>query len=521
MERNTVKKLLVYVVIVCLSVYLYRYQLFDFINKHIYKEYVLHELTIEEKLEDFEAFHTTIVESVPFLEDIQALYDIDFTGRKEYYRSEIRDTKNNFEFYCVMKAISKDISSFHTDVCFPFYENLVGLSCYDSKEILTYPGTKAQVDAWFSLIGEYVMRYSEMGMEVVKASYVDGTYVVTGGSSSNSHRELENCELVKVNDVPIDQYITDRISTYALRYDSFNSKPYRDACIFNDSIGDLVDTVWRNQSGEEFVVSLFADCGAEAAFSFDYVYTGIGGPEWIPSIEMHRDDENQLEYIAVNDFLNVQGEELKRYIKDTVYDKIVIDLRNNYGGQSKYGQKYLYPFLHNEKVTFSFEWKVPDTESNEAMTKNLIPWWNYYQSRDESFYYYKDNIKYQGKCAEDKDVYYLVGERTGSAADTYISMIKENSLGTIVGTNSGGEGLGASFVCKKLDNSSLIYVYYPSRSIDREVDYNPCLGTQPDVYINQSYEDFILEQQYRKEGIAEQYDKRIQYDTAMKWVIEQ
>lgn len=43
----------------------------------------------------------------------------------------------------------------------------------------------------------------------------------------------------------------------------------------------------------------------------------------------------------------------------------------------------------------------------------------------------------------------------------------------------------------------------------------------PDVYINTSVGDYELEQQYKKEGVASDYDKRLQYDTVLKWVINQ
>lgn len=98
-------------------------------------------------------------------------------------------------------------------------------------------------------------------------------------------------------------------------------------------------------------------------------------------------------------------------------------------------------------------------------------------------------------------------------------MIKENGLGTIVGMNTGGEGRGASYICDSLVNSSLVYVYYPSESINE--DENVICGTAPDVYINQSVEDYALYEKMRIEGTASLYESRLQYDTVLKWVIGQ
>ena len=114
----------------------------------------------------------------------------------------------------------------------------------------------------------------------------------------------------------------------------------------------------------------------------------------------------------------------------------------------------------------------------------------------------------------------MVGPGTCSAADDYIDAIKKNQLATIVGENTGGEGKGASFICDSLSNSSLIYVFYPSEPL-QDVDKNVCLGTTPDIYVNQSVEDYILYEKCCKEGISAEYTSKLQYDTILKYVVNQ
>ncbi|MBP3676760.1 MAG: S41 family peptidase, partial [Agathobacter sp.] len=244
----------------------------------------------------------------------------------------------------------------------------------------------------------------------------------------------------------------------------------------------------------------------------DY-YEGVSTKSFV----VERDDINKLEYIQVNSFDNKDGRELQRYLANTTYDKIVIDLRDNYGGVISYAKDYIFPELYSEDARMQFDWKVPNTDSNKKMTDrpgvNLL----YFEDKDEDYYYYSESLSFDGRATEDKEVYYLVGPGTGSAADKYIAMIKENGLGTIVGMNTGGEGRGASYICDRLKESSLVYVYYPSESINEDA----ICGTAPDVYVNQRAEDYALYEKMRIEGTASLYESRVQYDTVLKWVIEQ
>ena len=129
---------------------------YNLLNK-CYGEYNLTELSETEKTEDFEEFYDTIVTSVPMLKDVEQLYDISFENRKEYYLNEIRKTKNNFEYYCCLRAIARDIPSFHTDLCFPVYWNLEELNCYNSKETMQAIGMEAKINAWEQVIEEKIM----------------------------------------------------------------------------------------------------------------------------------------------------------------------------------------------------------------------------------------------------------------------------------------------------------------------------------------------------------------------------
>jgi len=518
MKREIMIRIIIYSALAIFLIYAYRFKILSLINEFFFDDYVLAELSEEQKLEDFEEFYTTIIESVPYLEDVNKLYGIDFKKRKEYYIEEIKSTKNNVEYYAVMKAISEDLGSFHTDICFPLYSNLKGLNCYQSKEIVNSLGMQKKIDAWTEEIGRYIEEYENV--EIISAVYVDGAYIVNNYTPFHKQDEKALYELVSINGITADEYVVKNLSVYGLQYDYLEKKPYRNIFRLNNKIGKPLTVVWKDKVGNLIEEKLFSDYGSDIVAGYGYLYNQESQTQQSEScITTYRDVANQLEYIKIDNFINSEGKQLKKYLQNLKYSKVIIDLRDNYGGWMDYAQKYIYPALYKKDANFSYQFLVPNTKSNKVMNNNYKVRFGYLREKNKDSYLYTNTITYKGKADSEKEIYYLVGSRTGSAADAFVNMIKENELGTVVGTNTGGEGLGASYICDYLKNSSLIYVYYPSSPIG--VDTNPVGGTAPDVYVNQTQEDYWLERQYQMEGKADNYQNRLMYDTVLKWVIEQ
>lgn len=500
------------VALLCILAFVYRYRILLFIDGHFGRKCELSELTTEQKLEDFEEFYSALVTSSPFLDDVNELYGIDFKERKEYYIEQVKATDNNVEFYGVLKAISAEMSSFHTDVCFPLYYNLLGINCYNSKRTISRLGMKGKMQAWSDEFESLFDKYE--GIDVVNTVYVDGKYYTMFYDNS----KCVSYELKTIDGIEASDYIVNNLSVIRLCYDSLNNQAYRKQFVLNDSVGMPVEVVWSDENGQSITKTLYKDIGIELYYGYGYIYENPSDNATDrTSVTMYRDNKNKLEYVKINDFSNNQGNEVKEYLKDTPYDTIIIDLRDNYGGKKDYAVKYLYPDLYDKNITFESTWKVIKSDKNKCVTDNLWTTVSMRDKKDEKYFYYSKEWKYVGKADSSKNVYYLVGTGTGSAADAYVAMIKANDLGTVIGSNTGGEGLGDSFVCHSLKNSSLVYIYYPSTNCD---ELNSRLGTSPDIYINQTLEDYKLEKELALAGKPDSYSNRMTYDTVLKYTVE-
>lgn len=100
-------------------------------------------------------------------------------------------------------------------------------------------------------------------------------------------------------------------------------------------------------------------------------------------------------------------------------------------------------------------------------------------------------------------------------------MVKKNKLGTIIGTNTRGEGVSDSFICNALKNSGLVYIYFPSLSYNQDGTNNSLYGTSPDVYIEQTKESFYQERNLKEKQIdINSYTEKIKYDNILIKTIE-
>jgi C-terminal processing protease CtpA/Prc len=108
---------------------------------------------------------------------------------------------------------------------------------------------------------------------------------------------------------------------------------------------------------------------------------------------------------------------------------------------------------------------------------------------------------------------------TGSAADRFVSDMKKNNMVTVIGNNTGGEGLANSYNMVSLPNSKVLLVYMPGGAKNPDGTDNSLYGTAPDYYVTQSIEDYYGE----CENVADEtfdYSENYTYDTELRFAVD-
>lgn len=472
-------------------------------------------LTAEEKVSDFQTFYDTIIYDFPNINEVNNVYAIDFKEKYDFYCEKIVQTKTDFEFYCTMTAIIEDLASYHTGFCFPDYEGIKALNCYNLDTVLDNKNTKAYTTYWNDVIKENCEKYKDVS--VAEFKYVDGKYVYDSKWSSEKYDDLQGYFITSIADNDVNRYVLDNLSIYKIQYDRSNNLAYRRVITLNESVGEKLKIVLENQHGERVE--------RELCVSLEMEMVNTCYPEYEEADEMvgqnvyyYYDENDDILYLEINNFQNNEGEKIKEALDGIGSNtQIIIDLRDNYGGNPYYAKEYLYPFLYDETICFEQKWFVSSEKCNRELSKGVINQIMYETEMVEGGVVYKTSTEYKGNQEDYRNhIYYLVSKKTASAADEYIAMVKANELGTVIGTDTAGEGLGGSFIVDILENSGWVFTYYPCRAYGVDGENNGVFGTSPDIYIQQSVDRFIIQRTLEKEKKdIESYECRLEWDNVL------
>lgn len=191
---------------------------------------------------------------------------------------------------------------------------------------------------------------------------------------------------------------------------------------------------------------------------------------------------------------------LDKFLKDNPDLKtLIIDIRQNSGGNVEYWQDYLLPRLIEKKVSISNHMFFRDGMRSKMLLESEDIYYenienvdltklnlNHIEDLKDFSYYSKDDIEIS-PLKENKfegNLYLLVDEGVYSAAEGFASFCKNAKIAKLVGHKTGGDGITLGLINDVMPNSGLVFTYTntlgyaPDGSINEEEKTNVDIVTE-------------------------------------------
>lgn len=258
------------------------------------------------------------------------------------------------------------------------------------------------------------------------------------------------------------------------------------------------------------------------------------------------DDSFEYEYVEDSDTLYIDLLSFNYFSGTKLYDvmaeyadctNLILDVRDNGGGITGFWEENIYePLFSDELFIENVSYlelnnynKDPFGDlleslyySHERMNANELPF-----STDSICQWYKftETTSYRGDYSGDKEddrnIYILAGRNTASLADEFVHYFKTNDLAVVIGENTMGEGIAPTYMCSLLPETGLLFSYSPFIAFNSDGNDNSIYGTEPDIYVTLTHDDYLINRQMRMDGKDTLiYENRLEWDTELKYVLE-
>lgn len=212
-------------------------------------------------------------------------------------------------------------------------------------------------------------------------------------------------------------------------------------------------------------------------------------------------------YISIGSFntLNVEGDMkiIKPFLQEVKnYKTLVIDIRGNGGGDSRYWSDNIVPMLINKPIDdtqyvayrggsfteefikskngFGYEKLKPISNISKENLKELPP-----ELEKDFKYYKKDTIHYEPKnsIGFNGKIYLLVDGSVFSSSEAFAVFAKSTGFATLVGETTGGDGIGDDPAICVLPNSGYAFTFSKQMGLTSDGTCNFEHKTEPDIRV--------------------------------------
>jgi hypothetical protein len=481
------------------------------------------ELTTEQKLQDFDFLFQTFRDNHPFLSLKARVEDYNWLAHEAEFRETVRQTGDNAEFARAIGRMVSLVGNAHTAVVDGVYVSMAANVSGPWLEAAAQTTTK---------IANYWARLSlrPHETEVLHAVYSAGEYYVCKSSIPGI---AAGVRLVAVDGVPIHDYVPSLRGTRYLSWDPLRRRVYAGLLTLSAEQQETVSA--ENRLG---VVETFPVEGESLRGRWGGYFSLA---QYAPVVYTKTLAQGQVGYVHVGSMTKDASHKtaLREYfsqVKDL--PALIIDIRGNPGGYDPGWKEHIVGQLAAEPVSVTVGMAHRSAELAESSVRVVLsdehPWVAAEDlvSRDplakanlppelltdefsEIMLYdievspAPDSLRYQGK------VFLLVDSGVYSASEMFAAFAKASGWATLVGSCTGGDGIGCTPAVIVLPNSGMAVKFPPILGLNPDWTANEETHTIPDIIVEPEDAD-LLPWLRRIERNERNKEPDLEIDTALR-----
>jgi hypothetical protein len=447
-------------------------------------------LTTSDYLEDFEALYYIMMYNYPYLSYVETTYGYDWLELMEERMDQAGSCQSNEEFFDMLLEAKNTLQNLHTSILtYSSFE-------YYGRDVLSFDDTIIEASKYWDPMLSYTPCYPD-----ILFRHVGNAYVAVSGVSG--WEELYGVEkgtkVLGVDGTQINEAVGSLAESTLLYYEASSDTPFL-KYLYPSYFG--ADAVYELELPDGTILKTQIAYSLEGDFYTMYS-DYFGDDDSNLTLELWKD--RGVAYMKINSFsetLDGDLPSLLQFYKDiTDYDALIIDVRNNGGGDF---YEYCIANIVNPLTSEDLRFDVDRACTMGKYSEWTFPYYSAQQmdfiANDTAAGGYRivpDTITATptGSTPFDGDIYLLVDNYSGSASDLFAAFCKATGFATVVGDETCGGGFERMglFV---LPNSKIVIRTTIARESDTDGTMPTIINTVPDIFVNETYcedEDIILQ----------------------------